>query len=299
MLSDSVEVLKKIYKPYRYTYKGNAIIINTTSGDFVLKEKNDKNIKDLYNYLNSRNFNSFPNLIDDSRIDINVYQYIESVNMPKEQKALDLINSIASLHNKTTFYKNVTQDDFKSIYDNLESNIIYLKNYYNNLYENIKKHIYMSPKEYLLMRNIHKIFSCLDFCETETKNWFALVENETKKRVSIIHNNLKLDHFIKNQDNYLISWDLYRTDSPIMDLIKFYKNEYFNINFSIILEEYFTKVKITEDEKKLFFIYIAIPDIITLDGDEFTCCRKIRKGLDYLFITENLIRPYYTPQEKN
>ncbi len=298
-MNRSLDVLKKIYKPYRLTILGKATILNTTSGDFVVKESNDKNIKELFSYLNSRSFHNFPNLIDGNRNDVNVYEYVSGVVMPLEQKALDLIDIISNLHNKTTFYKMVTEDDFKKIYDNIKSNIVYLENYYNNLYEEIKKENYMSPSHYSLIRNIYKIFEALEFSSKELDNWFNLVKDQTKKRVCLIHNKLSLDHFIKSESEYLISWEEYRTDSPIMDLVKFYHQEYFNINFSVILSRYLEKVNLSDDEKKLFFILISIPQEISFTNNEFKDCEIVRKSLDYLFITENLMRPYYTIQEKD
>ncbi len=293
-MNNSIEVLKKIYKPYKYTIIGKALILNTTSGDLVIKEKNDKNIKELYNYLASRNFNSFPPLIDDTRAEINVFTYEKDTLMPKEQKALDLIDLIASLHNKTTYYKTVTVDSFKEIYDNINSNIEYLKNYYESLYNNLKHEIYMSPASYLLMRNISKILEALAFSKRELDKWFDLVKTSEKKRVSLIHNNLEINHFIKNEQDYLISWEKSRVDSPIMDLINFYHKEYFNVNFAILWERYLEKVSLTEDEKKLFYIIIALPKEINLNDTEFNSCKIVRELLDYLYITENLIRPYYT-----
>ena len=292
-MNKSIEVLKKIYKPYRYTILGKAMVLNTSSGDFVVKEKSTKNMKELYAYLNSRSFHNFPNLIDESRSDVNVYEYIEGVSMPEEQKALDLIDVISNLHNKTTFYKTVTVDDFKEIYDNIKSNIVYLQNYYNSLYEEIKKEVYMSPSHYSLIRNIYKIFAALDFTSSELEAWYDLVKEQTKKRVSFIHNKLSLDHFVKSNDDYLISWEDYRTDSPVMDLVKFYQKEYFNIHFDVLLSRYFDKVGLTEDEKKLFFILVSIPKKIEFSDSEFKSCQNVREAFDYIFITENLVRPYY------
>lgn len=299
-MNKSLEVLKKIYKPYRYTIQGKVLILNTTTGDFVIKEKNkDKNMRELFSYLNSRNFTNFPNLIDESRSDVNVYEYIEGVNMPVEQKALDLIDLIGNLHNKTTFYKNVTEDDFKTIYDNIKSNVIYLQNYYNELYEQIKKEIYMSPSHYSLIRNIYKIFAALEFVNSELDNWFSLVKEQAKKRVTLIHNNLSLDHFVKKDQDYLISWENYRIDSPVMDLIRFYQKEYFTVNFDIIFSKYLEKVKLTEDEKKLFFLMISLPKKIEFSTNEFQSCKDVRETLDYLFITEELVRPYYAVQQES
>lgn len=298
-MNKSLEVLKKIYKPYRYTILGKAMILNTTSGDFVIKEKREKDIKELYLYLTSRNFTSFPKLVDDSRSDVNVYEYIEGVSMPEEQKAFDLIDVISALHNKTTYYKTVTEDDFKAIYDQIKSNILYLENDYNRLYDEIKKETFMSPSHYSLIRNIYKVFAALDFTNHELDNWFSLVKEQTKKRVSLIHNKLSLEHFIKSDGDYLISWDESRTDTPIMDLVRFYQNDYFNIHFSVIFSRYLEKVNLSEDEKKLFFILISLPKKLEFSGFEFNDCIMVREMLDYIFITEELVRPYYTVQEKN
>lgn len=299
-MNRSIEVLKTIYKPYRYTILGKVTILNTTSGDFVVKEKkDDKNIRDLYNYLASRSFLNFPNLVDESREGVNVFEYVNDTVMPKEQKALDLIDVVASLHNKTTYYKIVTQDSFKEIYDNIKANINYLQNYYNEFYEKNIRDIYMSPSNYLLMCNISKIFSALEFCSSELDVWFSLVKDQSKKRVSLIHNNLSLDHFIKNEQEYLISWDNTRIDTPIMDLINFYKKEYFNVNFEVLFQRYLEKVSLTEDEKKLFFIIISLPKEIVFDDTEFNSCKRIREFLDYMYITEDLIRPYYAVEQNN
>lgn len=298
-MNKSLEVLKKIYKPYRLTILGKAVVLNTTSGDFVVKEKRKKDIKELYAYLKSRNFTSFPKLIDESRNDVNVYEYVEGVMMPTEQKALDLIDVVANLHNKTTFYKTVTVDDFKEIYDNIKNNILYLEQDYNRLYEEIKKEVYMAPSHYSLIRSIYKIFASLDFAKHELDKWYDLVKDQTKKRVALIHNQLNLNHFIKSDDDYLISWDNYRTDTPIMDLVTFYQAEYFTIHFDVVFSRYLEKVNLSEDEKKLFFVLVSIPPKMEFTSNEFKDCKMVREALDYVFITEELVRPYYTIQEEN
>ncbi len=298
-MNKSIEVLKKIYKPYRYTIQGNVTILNTTSGDFVIKEKKEKDMRELFSYLESRSFTNFPPLVDDARQDVNVYHYVSGVSMPYEQKALDLIEVLANLHNKTTYYKNVTEDDFKTVYDTIKSNIVYLNHYYNELYETIKKEIYMSPSHYSFIRNISKIFSCLSFVESELDQWFSMVKEETKKRISYIHNNLSLEHFIKGNQDYLISWENYRVDTPIVDLVGLYQKEYFHVNFEVLFSKYLEKVKLTDDEKKLFFILISLPKEISFEGSEFQNCQKVREAMDYLYISEELVRPYYTIQEKN
>ena len=103
-MNKSLEILKAIYKPYRYTIKGKTTILETTSGDFIIKPKN-KDINELYNYLTNRGFINFPKIIDASRDEVNVFEYVEDTKLPKEQKCEDLIELIASLHNKTSYFK--------------------------------------------------------------------------------------------------------------------------------------------------------------------------------------------------
>lgn len=296
-MNRSLDILKAIYKPYRYTIKGKATILETTQGDFLIKEKN-KDLNELYNYLISRGFDNFPKLIDSSRKDINVFEYVESITMPKEQMCDDIIDLIASLHNKTSYFKEVSEDKFKSIYEDIKGNISYLKNYYDTLYEIGFSEIYMSPATYQLMRNFYKINAALDFCNREIDEWYELIRGEAKIRVSIVHNNLSIEHFLKGSREVLISWDNYLVDTPIIDIVKLYKNEYLNMNFSEILERYFYKFPLLPYEQKLLFILITIPPEIKTEDNIFMQCRENNKVIDYVFKTEDLIRPYYTEEEE-
>ena len=54
-------------------------------------------------------------------------------------------------------------------------------------------------------------------------SWYLLVKDKSKQRVVLVHNNLKLEHMIKGTDEYLISWDQYTFDSPVLDLVNLYK----------------------------------------------------------------------------
>ena len=296
-MTRSLEVLKDIYKPLKYTIKGKTTILETTSGNFVVKDKNN-NLKELYTYLESRSFNYFPRLIDHSRKDVNVFEYLEGTEIPNEQKAEDLIILVSLLHNKTSYFKEVSEDVYKEIYENILSNINYLNEYYNNMYDIYFLEEFMSPDKYLIMRNMYKIFASLDFCENELNLWYDLVKEENKQRVSVIHNNLETNHFIKGEKDYLISWDNAKVDSPILDLINFYKKEYFNYDFGILLKEYLNRYPLSDAELKLFFIIISLPPKIELKEDVFNNCKNIRYDLDYVFKTEELVRPYYSKEKK-
>ena len=289
-MNNALEEIKGTYKPYRITKKKNVTIIDSTSGSYVIKEKKDNKINKAYSYLISRSFDYFPELQGEMRSDVNVFQYVEEVNMPVEQKALDMMELVALLHNKTTYYKEITEDKYKEIYDNLKNNIIYTKNYYDNMYNILIEETYMSPSHYLFMRNIYKVFAALDYTLNELDVWYDSTKDDLKERVAFIHNNLEVEHFIKNKKGYLVSWEKSKIDSPILDLITFYQKEYMNFDFESLFRKYLKNYPLKDNEQKLLFIVISIPPLINLEGKEMNVTRDIRKKLDYIFKTENLIK---------
>lgn len=290
---NSIDILTKIYKPYKVTVKGSAKIFNCVCGNYVIKEKKDKDIKELYKYLSSRSFEYYPKLVEDNRSDINVFEYIEDTSIDNEQKLLDLVNVISLLHNKTSYYKEVTNDKIKSIYEELLGRVVFMEEYFNKMIETIEDNTFVSPSGNLILNNSTKIFESLTFLKREIEEWYKISIDTNKSRVSLIHNNLELEHYIKNKDDYLISWDNYKIDSPILDIVKLYKNVYLNMNFSEPLNIYMENFTLTESEKKLLFIMLVLPDEINLTQNELKNVSIVRKYLDYIYKTEELIKPYY------
>lgn len=164
----------------------------------------------------------------------------------------------------------------------------------NKIIYEIEDNVFVSPSGNLILINSSKIFSSLTFLKNEIEEWYKISIDTNKMRVSIVHNNLELDHYIKNENEYLISWDNYIIDSPILDIVKLYKNVYLTMDFSNPLKVYIEKFPLNENEKKLLFIMLVMPDEINLTNNELKNISIVRKYLDYIYKTENLIRPYYS-----
>ncbi|MFI3261055.1 MAG: hypothetical protein R3Y13_05030 [bacterium] len=280
---------------YRYTLKGKCTVVETEEGMYVVKEKpENSNISGLYNYLKSRDFFLFPEILNDSRKDVNVYEHVEDVSMPDAQRAEDLVNIVSNLHSKTLYFKEVSEDKFKELYDNIVSNINFLENYYNTLFDKFFKEKYMSPSHYLFMRNFYKVEGSLVFCRSELDTWYELVKSEKQMRVCVNHGDLSIAHFLKSDRSVLISWEKNRVDTPVLDLVNFYKNDLFKYNFSSIYEKYNDNFPLNKHEKNLFYVLITIPDKVEFNSSEFENTIKVRRMLDKLFKTESLIKPYYS-----
>ena len=284
---------KYALKPNRYELKGNITLIDTESGKYVIKNK-VKEKDNIYKYLNSRSFNYYPRPLSDINDDYEITEFLEEIEMPREQKMMDMIDLVALLHSKTTHYKEVDEDDYKKIYEDVRNNIAYLNSYYNDIISIIETKVFMSPSEYLFARNVSEIFSALNYSQHEIEDWYKLVKEKRKQRLVVLHNNLDINHFIRNENAYLISWDKSKVDIPIFDLYKLYNRHFLEYDFEDILKRYETTYPLLTEERKLFFILIALPKKIEFSGSEYEMCSVISKEIDRLFKTEKLISPYYS-----
>jgi len=271
----------------KITIKNNVKIINN---EYVVKKKSS-NIHDTYNYLLSRSFDYFPEIIKEDNNEI-YYRYIFDLSEPNEQKIFDLVNLLSLLHSKTTFYKEIDLDNYKFVYENINEQINDVYNYYSNLIEQINSTIYMSPVDYLIARNISYIFSSLNYTKENIDKWYKLIENKRRVRVVTIHNNVSLEHYLKSDKSYLISWDKAIIDMPIYDIISLYKKHYLEFDFEPILNTYFNKYPYTEEEMILFLTILSIPDKIIYNNSQYQMVISIRKILDYIYKTNSLIKVY-------
>lgn len=268
--------------------KGKCLIANINDKKYAIKDKSNDNIKGIYEYLSSRNFDYFPKLIvDNDKYDI--YEYIEEVDNPIEQKAYDMIDLISLLHNKTTYYKEMDIDEYKEIYESVSYKINSRMNYYNNLMNMIEREMFMSPSHYLIARNISKIFGSLDYSKKNINEWYDLVKTKGKKRLVTLYNNIDLNHVIRNKDLYLLSWDKSKTGIPIYDIYNFYFKYYKVLDFKDLLKHYEARYPLLEEEKKLFNILISIPDEIDFKSNEMDNCKNVKKIIDYIYKSEVLV----------
>lgn len=274
----------------KITIKNNTRIIDDK---IVLKKKKNNDLNNVYKYLKSRSFDYFPEPITIDNL-YEVYSFLEDTYEPSEQKATDIMHLLGLLHSKTTFYREIDIDKNKEIYENISDELEYLNNFYNDLITMIEKEVYMSPSGYLIARNINIIFGSIYYAKHNLEEWYKKIDNNKNERVVNIHNNISLDHYIKNEKPYLISWNKSRIDSPIYDLLSFYKNHYLDFDFDDLFHFYESGYPLKEDERLLLFTYMAIPYKIEIISDEYEMCIKINKMIEYLYKTSNLIMNYHS-----
>lgn len=282
----------------KITIKNNVRIIDSGEEKFVIKRK-EKDINDIYKYLRSRSFDFFPDIIYQTA-NYDIYKYIDSTDISREEKAEDIIKLITLLHSKTTFYKKEDDNDYKEIYESIIEKLDYLVNYYNDIVEVIEHEVYMSPSHYYFIRNVSKVFASLDFCRYHIDKWYKLIEDKKRIRVVQLHNNLDLDHYLVNDNKpYLISWRNSKRDIPIYDLISMYKKYYKEFDFCELVRRYEMNYPLLPEEKELFFVLISIPEKLEFNNSEYNMCINVNKFYDYLLTSERLIEDYMPKESIN
>jgi hypothetical protein len=255
--------------------------------NIVSKKKNDS-VLELYDYLDIRNFSNYPKVLSVSNEEMNS-EYIEEKKYHEITKGIELIKTIASLHLKTFFYKDISKNKYKEIYDKILGNINYLKDYYEEIISDIETEIYMSPSHYLFARNYSAILGSLKYSSIELNKWYNLVKDKTTERVCIVHNNISNDHFVKGDQNYLLSWDNYLVDTPILDLFKYYKKDGFKLNFKLLYEEYNKIFSLLKEEDLLFKALISLPPKIEFINSEYENTIYIQDSFEYIYRSYKIV----------
>lgn len=242
-------VLNKLQiNPKKIKIKNNVRIIEDEHNKFVLK-KNEKKKQDIYKYLQSRNFGNVPRVYTNELDDYDVLEYINEVDILEEQKLTDMIYLLTIMHTKTTFYKEVDLDEIKKIYEDQVNYLSYLSSYYNDLNSVIENETYMSPSNYLLIRNITNIYTIINIGYEYVNKWYDEVKLKKTLRYTLNHNNLKSSHVLEDSNNiYFINWKNSDFGFNVNDLYSIYLNNFENIELETIINLYDSKYKLENYE---------------------------------------------------
>ena len=281
MLMNRQELLSSYQiKPKSIQKKGSASILSTDHKKYVMKKNKRK--ADSFAYLETRNFHHFPKVYSLLEDEIELTEYIEEKETPKEQKLEDLVYLTSILHNKTTFYKTVDTDYIKFLYEEMNQRQTTLYQYYEDLQNLIELEVYMSPANYLLIRNISMFYYALRKSHDYLEKWYEIVKEHPQFRYCFIHGNLDISHFIESDDLYFVSWDHARVDLPIYDLEIFYRKSFLDISLSDILEIYQAKYPLKKEELYFLFSLLLLPEKIDISLSEYPKTKQVTNLVLYL-----------------
>jgi len=257
----------------------NLEIINNGS-KLICRKKIKYNINSIHNYLKSKGFKYIISyqLINDYVI----RDYIDEIEITKEDKLNELIYIISMLHTKTTHYKSISINEIKSFYEKITDEIFDIKNYYNSICEKYDHFIYLRPSINSLINNISIILVALDNSKYFLDKWYEIVKRKKRKRVSLNHNNLKITNFLVSNFPYLINFDKCIIDYPIYDLVSLFKNNYKYLDMTDIYNLYNSKYMLYDEEKYLLFSLLLKFDKISFLENDLINTRNISNLINYL-----------------
>lgn len=284
------EILERYnLKINKCSLRGKVKIIDTDNGRYVLKKVSSSK-KNIYDYLNTREFYNYPRVINKLEDDIEIAEYIDDVLVPSEQREEDLIYLIGLLHNKTSYYKEMSLDEVKKIYEDYSNRFYYIENYYLDLQNIIEKEEFMSPSNYLLARNISKVYYLLYLGKNYLEKWFSTVKDHRKIRYALIHGNIRSSHIIENNSSYLISWDNARVDVPINDLYDFYKENYKTVDFKRMIDIYRLKSNLNIDEELFLKFRLSLVEKIVASDNEMEKIEDVYNLIRYVDGTLDVLK---------
>lgn len=278
-----------------YQKKKGIQVIDTNKGKYVIKNRFSQN-DHLYSYLDNKNFPYL--LYRESIDDYEIFPYVNEVELPLEEKAIELVYILSILHNKTTFYREVSMDQVKEIYEEISDKLSYLFTYYHDLQDVIEQKVYMNPAEYLLIRNISFVYSSLEFSKQQLEKWYQYKKNQKKERVVLLHGRPCLDHLLIGKDKKLISWNHYKRDIPIYDFVYFYRHDYMDVEMSTLYGLYQSKFMFTEEEYLLFLTLLTIPEKLEWNGNHYSNCEKTFRFIKYITKTRDFVLKEDEEQQK-
>lgn len=292
--------IKKVINKYnfnvnKYNKNGSVCFIDTSSGRFCLKKKKDDKVFDTISYLKSKRFKNFLDIVSSREDDFLLTRYIDNKIFIKEDKAYELIYLVSMLHNCTTFYKSISLDEVKCFYEEKTKEIVYLKNYYDNLCYMLDSDNFISPSKFLLLKNISLIFLSLDLASDYLNKWYEIMKTKSSKRMVLNHNNLDLSHILIEDISYLINWEHSSFDSPIVDLVCFFKRECLNVDVDILFDIYLSRYQLFIEEYYLLFVYLLIPEKVCFKDLEIENTKYIYELINYFsfcykFVLKNASR---------
>ncbi len=257
-------------------YKQNVKII-----DDKLYKKRKRNIEEVYSFLDSRNYEYYIKPIEVNNNE-EVYPYINEYETTNNERAKDLMYRVAILHNKTTEFKDKNIDLIKERYETTINILDETYQFYYKLQDELEEHELLYPEELLLLENISKIYYMINSSRYYIEEYYKEIDNKNKERIARVHGNLSLDHIIESDEKYLISWNNSRMDTPVIDLIKFYKKDYERVEFSSLYNLYNSKYPLNKEEIYLFFSLINIPDKIKYGDNHLVNTINTRHLVNYI-----------------
>jgi spore coat protein YsxE len=184
----------------------------------------------------------------------------------RKHKNQQLFREIARLHTLSAKDIAVKKEERTEHYEKTIQQLEKQQEFLNGFMDECEKKTYMSPFELLYCLYYNEISEALRFSKTKFEEWYEDTKEKEKARMVITHGKLSSEHFLYDDKGYgfFINFENARYGSPIHDLLP-YLSRALNTNPQRSdatvdwVYHYFKYFPFKEDEKLLFYSYLALP----------------------------------------
>jgi spore coat protein YsxE len=184
----------------------------------------------------------------------------------RNHKNQQLFREIARLHTLSAKEIAVNKEERTEHYEKTILQLEKQQEFLDGFIDECEKRTYMSPFELLYCLYYNEISEALRFSKTKFEEWYENTKENEKARMVITHGKLSSEHFLYDDKGYgfFINFENARYGSPIHDLLP-YLSRSLNTNpqrsDSTVdwVNHYFKYFPFKDDEKLLFYSYLALP----------------------------------------
>lgn len=261
-------------------------VIETDDGKFFMVPRGNR--EKIFHYLETKKFPFFLPIIFFYRNVYEVYRYMDD-DIDINDKAINLVHILSLLHIKTTTYQEVVLDNVKKLYEDILNQLDSLFQFYQELVQNVESHIYMSPDEYLFIRNSSLFFQNLEQSRQYLEKWYQIKKNATRERLVFLHGSPSLDTFIDGDNPCFLDWDFSRKGYVIYDFLYFYKKNYLMLEMQSLFQIYQSKYSFSEEELYLFYSLILLDEKIQFSSNHYENTVLVQGRVAYATKVRNFV----------
>lgn len=202
--------------------------------------------------------------------------YDDEVVLAKDVRLRFYLESIAILHNESSYSTRVNQGYFEESIEDLENLIDASKDDVEALLSRIEKSDYRSPVEWLYLMNNQRILASLEKAKSHLEKYKELVKEKSVLRVAITYQNFDYENIIV-KDNLIVGSEKCSIAPPLFDIKDLFDKSFDNsMNLSSFIEDYIKRFKLLDYEIEWLMILIFLPIL------DFTGINEIEKIVNFI-----------------
>ena len=207
----------------------------------------------------------------------------------RQQKNHQLFRELARLHTLSAKEIEMNKEERTEHYEKTIQQHEKQQEFLDGFIDECEKKTYMSPFELLYCLYYNEISQALRFSKTKFEEWYEKTKDNEKARMVITHGKLSSEHFLYDDKGYgfFINFENARYGSPIHDLLP-YLSRALNTNPKRSdtaidwVYHYFKYFPFKEDEKLLFYSYLALPIPIIQVAESYYRKSRPKNELKYV-----------------